>query len=415
MALLTLFNRVYKSGQYPAAWRKGTIYPILKAGKDPAFMSSYRSIQLTSCLGKLFEKLVKVRMNYRLESEKLLNSKQSRFRSLKSTEDQVTRITQIIVDGLNDNTGTQRRGKRTVMALIDFSRAFYKVSHMGLLWKMSKMKCPPCLLKTTKAFLSNRQSRVRFEGKTSHYKKFTGGVPQGGVLSPTLFLIFINDISSNLPEGVEVSLFSDDLALLAQNEDLEQASSLLQQGLECIEKWSKKWKMTLNVDKCEVTHFSKWTKEASWRPNVKLLDRRMKYSDSPTFLGVTFDRQLTFRKHVDKIKEKANKRLNVLRCLSGKSWRAGKEDLRIVYLAYIKSAIDYASNAWYTCLDKDSRQKSLKKLGKIISIEIGSTGFSESSAYDRLSNIYARKKPVTKEPKLLAETTLELEKRPVAL
>ncbi|GFS27990.1 retrovirus-related Pol polyprotein from type-1 retrotransposable element R1 [Elysia marginata] len=209
------------------------------------------------------------------------------------------------------------------------------------------MKCPPCLLKTTKAFLSNRQSRVRFEGKTSHYKKFTGAVPQGEVLSPTLFLIFINDISSNLPEGIEVSLFADDLALLAQNEDLEQASSLLQQGLECIEKWSKKWKITLNVDKCEVTHFSKWTKEASWRPNVKLLDRRLKYSDSPTFLGVTFDRQLNFRKHVDKIKEKANKRLKVLRCLSGKSWGADKEDLRIVYLAYIKSAIDYASNAWY--------------------------------------------------------------------
>ncbi|GFR58189.1 RNA-directed DNA polymerase from mobile element jockey [Elysia marginata] len=101
---------------------------------------------------------------------------------------------------------------------------------------MSKMKCPPCLLKTTKAFLSNRQSRVRFEGKTSHYKKFTGGVPQGGVLSPTLFLIFINDISSNLPEGVEVSLFADDLALLAQNEDLEQASSLLhRQNLETVQ------------------------------------------------------------------------------------------------------------------------------------------------------------------------------------
>ncbi|GFS12845.1 RNA-directed DNA polymerase from mobile element jockey [Elysia marginata] len=190
-------------------------------------------------------------MNYWLESEKLLNSKEAGFRSLKSTEDQVTRITQIIVDGLNDNTGPQRRGKRTVMALIDFSRAFDKVWHMGLLWKMSKMKCSPCLLKTTKALLSNQQSRVRFEGKTSHYKKFTGGVPQGGVLSPTLFLIFINDISSNLPEGVEVSLFADNLALLTQNEELEQASSLLQQGLECIEKWSKKWKMTLNVDKCE--------------------------------------------------------------------------------------------------------------------------------------------------------------------
>ncbi|GFR93723.1 RNA-directed DNA polymerase from mobile element jockey-like protein [Elysia marginata] len=90
MALLTLFNRVYKSGQYPAAWRKGTIIPILKAGKDPAFMSSYRPIQLASCLGKLFEKLVKVRMNYWLESEKLLNPKQAGFRSLKSTEDQVT-------------------------------------------------------------------------------------------------------------------------------------------------------------------------------------------------------------------------------------------------------------------------------------------------------------------------------------
>ncbi|GFR87309.1 RNA-directed DNA polymerase from mobile element jockey [Elysia marginata] len=141
------------------------------------------------------------------------------------------------------------------MALIDFSRASDRVWHTGLLHKLIQLGAPPCLVRSIKAVLANQQSRVRFEGKTSRHLKFTGGVPQGGVLSPTLFLIFINDISTNLPEGTEISLFADDLALLVQHENLDEAASLLQQGLQCVEDWSLQWKMTLNVEKYEVTHF----------------------------------------------------------------------------------------------------------------------------------------------------------------
>ncbi|GFS10333.1 reverse transcriptase-like protein [Elysia marginata] len=236
------------------------------------------------------------------------------------------------------------------MALIDFSCAFDRVWHTGLLHKLIQLGAPPCLVRSIKAFLANRQSRVRFEGKTSRHLKFTGGVPQGGVLSPTWFLIFINDISTNLPEGIEISLVADDLALLVQHENLDEAASLLQQGLQCVEDWSLQWKMTLNVEKCEVTHFSKWTKEATWRPTVKLLGQNLSYAEFPTFLGVTFDRQLTFRQHVGRIKQKAAKRINTLRCLAGKSWGSEKEDLRLVYLAYIKSA-------WYPCVSKENREK----------------------------------------------------------
>ncbi|GFS10159.1 ribonuclease H [Elysia marginata] len=115
--------------------------------------------------------------------------------------------------------------------------------------------------------------------------------------------------------------------------------------------------MTLNVEKYEVTHFSKWTKEATWPPTVKLLSQNLSYAEFPTFLGVTFDRQLTFRQHVGRIKQKAAKRINTLRCLAGKSWGSEKEDLRLVYLTYIRSAISYAYNAWYPWVSKENREK----------------------------------------------------------
>ncbi|GFR65647.1 retrovirus-related Pol polyprotein from type-1 retrotransposable element R1 4 [Elysia marginata] len=115
--------------------------------------------------------------------------------------------------------------------------------------------------------------------------------------------------------------------------------------------------MTLNVEKCEVTHFSKWTKEATWRPTVNFLGQNLSYVEFPTFLGVTFDRQLTFRQHVGRIKQKAAKRINTLRCLAGKSWGSEKKDLRLVYLTYIRSAISYAYNVWYPCVSKENREK----------------------------------------------------------
>ena len=159
------------------------------------------------------------------------------------------------------------------------------------------MNVPTCLLRCIKNFLSNRMSRVRFEGRTSQYFRFRGGVPQGGVLSPLLFLTYINDITDEMPDGIEVSLFADDLAILASHEDLEEASTLLQRGLNTIEKWSKKWKMALNIDKCEVTHFTKWTKEAQWRPTLNLHNEPIQYSETPISVVVTFDQQLAFRAH----------------------------------------------------------------------------------------------------------------------
>ena len=268
----------------------------------------------------------------------------------------MSRITQHIIDNLNDNTGPQRRAKRTVMALIDFSRAFDRVWHTGLLWKLKNLGSPKCLLRCIKAFLANQISRVKFEGKTSKYRKVTGGVLQGSVLSPTLFLIFINDNTDQLPEGIVVSLFADDLAILASHEDLNEAARILQEGLDAVEAWAKKWKMQLNVEKCEITHFTTWTKEASWRPSVTLHGHTLQYAEAPTFLGVTFDWKLSFTKHVDKLKKKLAPRINTLRCLTGKSWGSQKEDLRLVYVTYIKSALQYASNAWYPCLSKSNKK-----------------------------------------------------------
>ena len=118
--LLNLFNESIDKDYFPSIWKKATITPLLKPGKDPKHFSSYRPICLTSCLGKVLERMVKNRLTHFLEKNNILCPEQAGFRRMRSTQDQVMKITQQVADGLNH----RRPAKRTLLALIDFSRAF---------------------------------------------------------------------------------------------------------------------------------------------------------------------------------------------------------------------------------------------------------------------------------------------------
>lgn len=249
------------------------------------------------------------------------------------------RVTQAVADGF------QRR-QRTVMVLVDFSRAFDKTWKTGILYKLAAMGLPRCLTAWIRAFLTDRQACVKYNGQCGRFRCIREGTPQGAVCSPTLFLAFINDLPNHLPRDVETSLFADDLAIWATDKTVAAAEARVQRALDCLLKWAEEWKMEVNREKTVGTIFTLDPAEARRECALTLGTSRLQHDPTPVFLGIRFDRGLSFRQHIENVKVKMKRRSHALRSLSGKSWGAAASDLRTIYLAFIRSCADYAAGGW---------------------------------------------------------------------
>ena len=153
--------------------------------------------------------------------------------------------------------------------------------------------------------------QTHIDGEKSKTIILKQGVPQVSVLSPLLFLFYINDLPNGIAQS-NVSLFADDVAVWSQASGLLQAEQSLQTNLNHIPEWSKRWKMELSVQKSECSFFTTSTHEASWRPNLKLSGHTLKYNPLPKFLGVTYDRQLTFVPHAATVGRKLRRQASAL-------------------------------------------------------------------------------------------------------
>ena len=362
LILLQILNQSWTEKSVPGVWRGATIIPILKRGKPADKLSSYRPISLTSNVSKLMERLVKERLQTWLEQNGKLNKMQSGFRAQHATTDHVMRMTQMIADNFQVR-------KRTVLTLIDYAKAFDSVWRPGLYHKMAEMGIPGCYINWTRQFLSDRSARVCVNGTSGRAGKLKAGVPQGGVLSPLLFLIYINNALDDAPNDVHYSMFADDIAIWTAHQKYTEAKKALQLGLDALERWSKKWKMQINTAKCETTLFSKDPHEARVEIELKLNGEAVPFNKTPTFLGICFDRTLSFNQHAKQVKQKMEKRLNTLRVLSGTSWGCQREDLRLMYLSYVRSVVEYCGGAWMSSLSKTATEQiqvSQNKAARII-------------------------------------------------
>jgi hypothetical protein len=194
----------------------------------------------------------------------MLNSDQSGFCPQRLTEDQVIRLSQAISDGFQ----AKKLPNRTVLALLDFSKAYNKVWRTDLLAIMLRKGVPVRYVRWIQGFLSNRQARVRLNRAYSWSWVMHKGMRQGFVLAPLLFLFVIDDLQDRLPRGVHSSLFADDSALWVHSPKKEDAVPVLQEGVREVYQWARAKKLTLNLKKCEVYFFSADPHEAKWRPVV---------------------------------------------------------------------------------------------------------------------------------------------------
>ena len=347
--LLDIFNDSFHLATVPQIWKNAIIIPLLKSGKPADELKSFRPISLTSCVVKLIERMLVDRLMHMAEANNWLSSYQAGFRRGRSCEDQILRMVQAIDDGFQ-----QKQMKRSVLVLLDFSQAFDTVWRQRLLTSMLDLGVPASYVRWIYQFLCNRQARVKFNGTTSSSRQLHQGVPQGSVLSPLLFIFYINNLAKLLPADNINCMFADDVSILSTHRDKQKAVESVQRAVDIVVEWCAEWKLKLNATKSEVSFFSSWTGDAKWEPTITIDGAAIKYNPLPVLLGVTLDRQLTFSPHTENVAERAIGKTRMLAALSHSEWGWKRDTLKCIYLSSIRSIFDYAAPGWQPWLSKSN-------------------------------------------------------------
>ena len=274
--LARLFTSSIQIGYIPTAWKLATLRMLLKP------------ISLMSSIMKLFKWVIEQRLRSYLEDMGFINKYQSGFRQNKSTDDHFFRLSQSVMENFN-------RGEHVVAAFLDVGKAFDNVWHNGLRYKIFMLDLPTKMTRWLSDFLVGRAIQVNVNGFLSDKINHIAGVPQGSVLSPLLFLTYVNDLPKPHHRQNSKSQFADDTALWAASKNVQFAAKLLQKDLCKLAKWYAKWSIKLNPEKTKVIIFSRSYLAGKPEPTLKLYGERLKIYPQVKFLGSTFDSKFTFK------------------------------------------------------------------------------------------------------------------------
>ena len=339
---LRIFNKSWKSGKLIADWKIGEVTMI---GKDKNNLNdpvNYRPISLTKCMGKIMEKIVNNRLVYFLNKHDVISNFQSGFRSKRQPTDNLLFLSQKAFEAYGCK-------KMMCGVVMDIQKAFDKVWHKGLIYKMSKLNLPVRMGKWIKDSVEGSQFYVKVGKEKSDLYNVTAGVFQGRILSPLLFSIYINDIEliNKTPTNkVDTLMFADDIFSLTADHNIRRLFILMQQYLDKTEKWFKLWRMKLSAHKCYYSIFTKGNVSRRIKDNklkLYICGAEIKPNDNIKYLGITLDRKLNLVKHTKNMLDKCQVGLNVLRNLANKRWALNNESLLRVYKCLVRSKMEYAA------------------------------------------------------------------------
>ena len=348
--LTHLLNASLKTGHSPKDWKRARITPIFKTG-DKLSVKNYRPIAVLSHLMKILEKAVYSQAFDFIQAHRILHEQQSGFRPRHSTNTALLDVRDYLLQNIEE-------GYLTGALYLDLKGAFDSVSHQILIFKLSMYGFSGNELNWFRDYFTDRQQCVKISGVTSNYLPVNRGVPQGSLLGPFLFSLFINDVCE-LPFNIntKIALYADDTAIFCKSRSLPIAEKILQKELQTISIWLKKNELSLNVKKTKAMLIGTLGRVRNRRLNLTMEGDQIEQVNEFKYLGVIIDQHLTWKGHIDMISSKISQTIGYI-------YRIKKflpnSSLILLYNSLILSNFDYCCTIWGT-----SAECNINKLQKM--------------------------------------------------
>lgn len=365
-----LFQQSIQEGKLPQIWKDANVTPLFKKGSK-SNPGNYRPVSLTCILCKVLESIIRDKLVKHMLENNLLSKHQHGFISGRSSSTNLLTVLDAWTEALDNSTPIDA-------IYLDFAKAFDSVPHERLARKLKMYGVTGSALIWIQQFLSNRRQCVRVEDAFSSWKPVTSGIPQGSVLGPVLFVIFIND----LPEVTEsfVEMFADDTKIYMPLKN-EADSAKLQQDIHNLTDWATKWQLRFNASKCKTLHLGNNNPQKSYvMKNEHDVLTTLEKTELEKDLGINIDPSLKFSQHIEKQVNKANRILGLIR----RSYQhLDKDSFKHLFTALVRPHLEYCNVAWAPRLVKDKKliEGVLRRGSKCV------PGLRELSYEDRLKTL----------------------------
>ena len=350
-----IFQKSISTGQLPKDWLDAVVSPIYKKG-ERFLAENYRPVSLLCIISKVLESIVTPQIINHIKNNKLATSRQHGFTTGRST-------TTNLLEALNIWSEATMHDIPVDILFLDYAKAFDSVPHKRLMKQVESFGIQGEALKWIEAFLSNRRQQVRANGELSAFKPVLSGVPQGSILGPVLFTLYVNDIPAELE--TLISLYADDTKIYSA---ITSASSIesLKSDLKKLENWAILMQMKFHPAKCKIMHLGKNNPKANY--NMTASDgthHTLEETEVEKDLGVQVDNKLKFSQH---IQTKINKANRVLGCLKHTFKYMNKEIFLMLYKSLVRPHLEYASCIWSPQLkrDKDAIERIQRRATKLV-------------------------------------------------
>jgi len=377
--LSIIFKKSLHSAKVPIEWKCANITPLFKKGtkSDPA---NYRPVSLTSVVCKVMEGLIREKIVKKLDTAEVFSKVQHGFRHGRSCFTNLLETFENWTDALDKGYGLD-------ILYLDFRKAFDTVPHKRLIFKLKQYGISGSLLDWIEDFLTSRKSRVGVRGSFSEWLEVLSGVPQGSVLGPLLFLLFVND----LPEDIKCSIkmFADDTkmwSVLRSEED----SRALQEDLDRLSRWSEDWQLLFNAEKCKTMHMGHQQKTEYYMQDTAGNRKKLQETTKERDLGILVNQDL---KPAEQCRVAASKAMSVIGMVGRHFKRLSKKDFLLLYKSYIRPKVEYCIQAWspYRIKDIKCLENVQRRATKMVE-GIGKLGYDERLRKLGLTTLETRRK-----------------------
>ena len=342
-----LYNLSVNNANLPAIWKSANIIPIPKPGKPLNLSTSYRPISLLSPVVKVLERLLLPFVN---PPSLPLSSSQHGFRPFRSTTSATIPLVTAIANGFNE----KKPPTRTAVISLDISKAFDSVDHTLLLKQLSDSAINSNVVRWLAAYLRGRSASCLYQSCKSPSMIIRTGVPQGSVLSPSLFNFFVSDFP---PLPLSYS-FADDFYVGRSSPDLASLTASLNEDMRLVEAWADGKKLKIAPEKSCITLFSPDPAQAKFHPQVSYKGSIIPLDRNPKWLGLRMDPKIVFNCHADDIKTRSTRRLPILKALAGTTFGQSQETLLLTYKMLVRPLFGFGCPVWFP----NASDTSIKKL-----------------------------------------------------